>query len=339
MVSVCIPTHNRREALVAILGTIRAQTFQDFEVIVCDDGSRDGTYEYLLAQDWSKLTVLRNAPALRYPGTMARLFSEARGKYIAVAHDHDPLRPEWLERMIALMESHPSAGLGCCACRVLDRFGDMVEDPRLGLWSVFQSQRLLTGDRFVEVLATRVHTPLAVVGSFFVRKVVERAGGYRADWYLASDEDLYRRMARLSDVAFCPEPLFTLAPRPAASGKSMGGWRSIYTLFAFRRDTALRYVRAGVVSRWWCVLRLSAMKWTALLAECVSAWLKGDTEGLYEALRRDIVPPLPDGRPPLGSAERRFLGVLAAGMRLAAPVGLRLGARRGRVQPTAAETL
>jgi glycosyltransferase involved in cell wall biosynthesis len=335
LVSICIPTHNRKETLETILEMIRTQTFQDFEVIVCDDGSSDGTFEYLASLGWPNLTILRNTPNLGYPGTMARLFGQARGMYIAVQHDHDPIEPQWLERMVALMEGHPTAGLGCCANRFWDGSGAVVEFPTSGLPELFPTSGLLHGRRLVEVLATRPHTPLAVTASLFRREVVERAGGYRPDWFLASDEDLYRRVAAISDVAYCPERLFTLTARPSESNKALGGWRSIYTLYAFRRDTALHYCRSWWLGRYWKVLCLSILRWFALLSEGLSLWLRGDTDWLAEALRPDIIPHLPDDRPPLGRLEyilmSAWVGFLKRGSRFGKALGAwRSGRNRGR---------
>ena len=324
-VSVCIPTHNRRAALSRILEMVRAQTYADHEIIVCDDGSSDSTFAYLSSLGWPNLRVLRNDPGLNYPSTMCRLFTEARGDFIAVQHDHDPVEPTWLEAMVRLMDEFPTAGLGCCACRSMDGEENVTEEPELGLDRMFHGARIIPGRRLVEVLAEEMHTPLAATGSLFRRAVVEQAGGYRPDWFLASDEDLYRRVAAISDVAFCPDRLFTLAARPAGSSKNLGGWRALYTLSEFRRDTAAHVLEAGGARKLWLGFRLGSRKQFALWREAVSRWLWDDPEGLREALRPDVIPRLPSGRPPLSGPERTALSCIILVLQATRPLGSILG--------------
>src|SRR5688572_21606588 len=118
--SVIIPTFNRAGLLPATLATVHSQTFRDFEVIVVDDGSSDGTREYLrtvgsirvIEQDHRGAGAARNAGAARATGdylafldsddlwlpwtlsTFARVIAESRpavvaGQYLDVHHEHE----------------------------------------------------------------------------------------------------------------------------------------------------------------------------------------------------------------------------------------------------------
>src|SRR5437667_10354354 len=89
LVSVCIPTYNRRHLLERTLQTLRDQTLANFELLICDDCSTDDTFEFLQTLNWPNLRILRNGTNLNLPGTMTRLFQEARGVYIGMQHDHD----------------------------------------------------------------------------------------------------------------------------------------------------------------------------------------------------------------------------------------------------------
>ena len=109
-VSVIIPTYNRRELLKKAIASVYDQTYQDFEIIVVDDGSTDGTpADYGAPRD--KLTFL----ALPHTGLPARARNEgiahAIGEYIAFLDSDDLWTSNKLEEQLKVMESRPEIGL------------------------------------------------------------------------------------------------------------------------------------------------------------------------------------------------------------------------------------
>ena len=102
--SVVVPTFNRRELLTAALDSIRDQTFTRFEVIVVDDGSSDGTAEYLKSLgDRIQLLTQRNLG----PGAARnRGLERARGRYVAFLDSDDLWFPWTLETYAALAADH-----------------------------------------------------------------------------------------------------------------------------------------------------------------------------------------------------------------------------------------
>src|SRR5688572_297385 len=99
-VSVVIPTHNRAGRLAAQLESLRAQTTRDFEVIVVDDGSRDGTPEVLAAQiargGFDLRAIRHDAP--QGPATARNAgWQAARAPLVAFTDDDCISHPGWLE--------------------------------------------------------------------------------------------------------------------------------------------------------------------------------------------------------------------------------------------------
>jgi glycosyltransferase involved in cell wall biosynthesis len=101
LVSVVIPTYNSRRLLESALAGVWAQTFQDFEVIVVDDGSTDATQAWLAGQRDPRLRVVaqsnQGAAAARNAGARA-----ARGEYLAFLDADDLWLPDKLERQMGL---------------------------------------------------------------------------------------------------------------------------------------------------------------------------------------------------------------------------------------------
>jgi len=281
--SVCIPTFNRRELLEKTLESLNNQTFQDYEIIVCDDCSTDGTWEFLRSLKWPNLKVLRNEHNLHLPGNMTRLFKEVSSKYVGMQHDHDLYSPVFIERMIDLMEQHPSAGFGCCAYHLLDDDG-CIGDPDLYEFQLFPVGDLLPGRELVRVLATRIHTPIPAMSTVFRRDVVEKAGGYRSDWGLAADEDLYRRVTSISDVAYCRERLFIMRFRPQERRSIMGSWKGLYTVYELRHDITENDLHETSLFRIANKARLTVSMYKALLMESLVLWSYGEKANLKKAL-------------------------------------------------------
>lgn len=124
-VSICIPSRNTRLYLEARRDSVIHQTFSDFEVVIVDDRSTDGSVSFFL--DWaSKDPRVRfyNGPGEGlYPGWNHAIQS-ARGKYIYVATSDDTMAPNCLEELVNSLEANPDCGIAHCKLRAF-----AVDDP------------------------------------------------------------------------------------------------------------------------------------------------------------------------------------------------------------------
>src|SRR5688572_3937260 len=102
--SVIIPTHNRMAFLPATLATVFAQRFTDYEVLVADDGSTDGTAEYLRSLG-GRVTVFTQAN--RGPGAARNLaLRHASGQYVTFLDSDDLWFPWTLETYARVTHEH-----------------------------------------------------------------------------------------------------------------------------------------------------------------------------------------------------------------------------------------
>lgn len=108
-VSVIIGIYNCANTLQEALDSLYNQTFQDFEIILCDDGSVDNTYEVAKTNEAShdNIVLLRNERNLGLNVTLNKCLSTAKGEYIARMDGDDISISTRFEKEVQFLDSHP----------------------------------------------------------------------------------------------------------------------------------------------------------------------------------------------------------------------------------------
>ncbi|MBG44359.1 MAG: hypothetical protein CL530_10370 [Aequorivita sp.] len=112
-VSVILPIYNGEKTLKTTLESLVEQTFQDFELVACIDGTNDGSEEILKSYQDSfvKMLILKNERNLGLGPTMNRLVANTKGEYIAVAEQDDYYYPNRLQLQVDILDSKKDIGL------------------------------------------------------------------------------------------------------------------------------------------------------------------------------------------------------------------------------------
>lgn len=112
-VSIVMPCHNAAAHLAISVGSVLAQTYDNWELIAVDDGSSDGTLAWLQAQRDTRIRVFtqtnQGVSAARNAG-----LAVAHGRYVAFLDADDTWAPTFLEKMQGSLQSHPDAVLAYC---------------------------------------------------------------------------------------------------------------------------------------------------------------------------------------------------------------------------------
>ncbi|OAM87868.1 glycosyltransferase family 2 protein [Termitidicoccus mucosus] len=181
--SVIIPSYNRLELLKEALDSVWWQTFTDYEVIVVDDGSSDGTWEYLLSQG-ERLTALRQANA--GPGPARNLGAKhAKGEYLAFLDSDDLWFPWTLATYHSVIKEN---GLPSFIAGKPFRFDHADQLARV---ESEQLEVLNFRDYYESGDEWRWHG----VSSFVIRRnVFQGSGGFPNDFFNGEDADLAMRL-------------------------------------------------------------------------------------------------------------------------------------------------
>jgi glycosyltransferase involved in cell wall biosynthesis len=193
-VSVIIPTHNRAAWLAEAVGSVLAQTYQDFELLVVDDGSTDGTAE-VLAGLAGQITCLRHPHRRGVSAARNTGIAAARGEWLAFLDSDDLWLPEKLARQLDFIRTHPGLRL-CQTEEIWVRRGVRVNPPR--------SCRKVGGRIFLPSLERCLVSPSAVV---LHRSLIDEHGGFDESLPAAEDYDLWLRLAWRYQVGLVPQAL------------------------------------------------------------------------------------------------------------------------------------
>ncbi len=190
-----------------------AQTIDDFELIVCDDGSTDETP--VLMAEWAardpRIRYLRQHRNLGgWPPNVRHGIALAKAEFVAVLYDGDVYDPRLLEQWVGALRACPDAAFAFNAYNRLGVDGRIEKTYRVRLGSCAPGTALLS------LYFRRWHFTSPVWGTVMLRKSKYLAvGGLDIRFWFFADADLYLRLADTSCVAYVPEPLIGLANREA----------------------------------------------------------------------------------------------------------------------------
>ncbi len=224
-ISVIMPNYDGRRFIEAAVASVLAQTLADFELIVVDDASRDGSADLVaaLARRDPRIRLLRSDVNTGPAGARNRGLAAARGRWVAVVDNDDLLHPERLSLLVAAAEA---GGADIAADSLLIFDDDRARPPRLLQPCPAHARSVRTGlAEYVRSNALRAGgMPLGYLKPIF-RATMLQATAIRYDPSLRTAED-YDFVARLllAGYAFLAFPHITYFYRkhPASVSHRLG---------------------------------------------------------------------------------------------------------------------
>lgn len=211
-VSIVIPTYNREALLREAIASVFNQTYADWELIVADDGSTDGTRDYLAGLRDQRVKTL----ALDHCGNMARMrniaIAHARGEWIAFLDSDDLWLPQKLELQLRCLTSNPECDWSCTGFEFIDATGTRIPQ-RSG--EPYRAHSGWIRERLLTFAAT------ATIQSLMVRRaVLVELGVFDEAFLTRADYDLELRLAARSQICALPETLVVIREHTGRMTKS-----------------------------------------------------------------------------------------------------------------------
>jgi glycosyltransferase involved in cell wall biosynthesis len=199
LISVCMPVYNAEQYVAEAVESILGQTLGDFEFLILDDGSTDGTRPILegyAARDRRiRLTSRANRGLV---ATLNELIDQARGEFLARMDADDIALPERFRRQVDYLRAHPECSVVGCRVRVIDPDGDPLCD-----WFTERPHEEIDG----LLLQEEPLGPVICHPSILMRRDAVLAAGKYRDFPVGEEIDLYLRLAESSRLAILPEVL------------------------------------------------------------------------------------------------------------------------------------
>ena len=194
LISVVMPVYNARPFLGESIRSILEQTFSDFEFVILDDASTDGSIELL--REWSlrdkRIHLHESKKRLGLSGSSNAVVSKARASIVARMDADDIAHPDRLRRQWNIMEGRPDVAVIGVLCNGIDTSGREVR-PR---------------DRW-RLVRRSLYVPFPHGSAMFRREVFDQVGGYDETVNSGEDQDLFSRMAARGRVLTLPDVLYS----------------------------------------------------------------------------------------------------------------------------------
>jgi hypothetical protein len=203
-VSVLMSVYNGEAHVAGAIRSVLSQTFRDFEFLIVDDASTDGTPKILRSFRDPRLRLVRNEVNSGLTVSLNRGLKTARGEWVVRQDADDLSHPERLARQLAFLSAHPAVAAVGAQARLVDGFGRSQgrKDFPIGYRSIWWAHL------FDNALAHSAVT--------FRKAAVLAVGGYDESFRASQDYDLWSRLGDRNLLANLPERLVTLRILPTS---------------------------------------------------------------------------------------------------------------------------
>jgi len=212
-VSIVIPNRNGatprdgRPYLDMVMGTLAEQSFRDFEAIVVDNGSTDGSPGYV-RERWPEANVVELGENLGFSAAVNRGCEAGRGGYVALLNTDIELSSDWLELLVAELDRDPRVGF---VTGKIMRHDDrnLIEQAGHDFYTCGRFEPRGLDQRDEGQYDERRPTPVVTAAAaLYRREALEAAGGFDEDYFLyCEDGDACLRMLLLGySGLYVPEP-------------------------------------------------------------------------------------------------------------------------------------
>lgn len=218
-VSIVLSVYNGASTLVDALETTLSQTFSDFELIAIDDGSVDNSLDILqlYASRDERILVLRNEQNLGLANSLNKAIHISNSDYVMRMDQDDLNLSERLRYQMEVMNVHPE--IGCISCYVDALFDSNVsKETRTGVQKFEQARRPLALSYELIPEKLTMHNVFHHGEVLFRKHLWKQIGGYRAEFTMSEDYDLWLRM--IDHTSFYIVPLILYIRRFSDSNSS-----------------------------------------------------------------------------------------------------------------------
>ena len=244
-VSVLMSVYNGERYLREAIDSILSQTFKDFEFLIINDGSTDGTDNILRSYHDQRIRVINNNRNIGLTRSLNKGLVLARAEYIARQDADDISFPDRLEKQLLFMQNNPDIAVLGAQARHIDGTGRPLK--------IFGPQHALSplAVRYSLMFDAPVSHPTVV----FRKKIVwDTFKGYDVNYNVGQDSELWCRVGKEYSIQILPDVLVTMRLHPLSVTRDSGNPRRINhrNLWRKRRPEVMKEItgESDIPSEW-----------------------------------------------------------------------------------------
>jgi glycosyltransferase involved in cell wall biosynthesis len=204
-ITVILPVYNGGEYLNQSLQSVLNQTFTDFELLVIDDSSTDGSLEYLKRMDDSRISLFKNENNRGLFFNLNYLISQSNSPLIKLWAQDDIMYPDCLNSFVAFHKQYPDIGFSYCGRDMIDEHGVIKENN--------------SADHTPTIISTALHAKIAyftgsIAGNIanvcINKRALDEVGSFNEQMKISADFDMWVRLAKDHETGFIREKLIQL---------------------------------------------------------------------------------------------------------------------------------
>ncbi len=205
LVTVTIPMYNNAKFIRQTIESVLSQTYTNFELLVYDDYSTDGSYEIVRSISDPRLKLFRNPQNLGPEGNWNNAVSNVQGTYVKLICGDDILYPQCLERQVDILERHASEGVALvCGQRTII---DAESKALIKQINLVDEGRHQAEDVIRKLIRMGTNILGEPVCGLYPASLLEKTRGYSAMVPYTIDLDFWMQLLKLGDLYMIADPL------------------------------------------------------------------------------------------------------------------------------------
>ena len=199
--SVIIPLYNKAPYVQKTVGSVLAQTFGDYELIIIDNGSTDGSSEIVAGFTDPHIRIVRLEKNVGVSNARNKGVELSTAPYITFLDADDWWEPTFLEEMAGLIARHPDASIYGTGYYI-------VKNGKKCIAPIGVEETFIEGEiNYCQVYAKTLCMPLTSITVAIPRAIFDETGGFKPNLKMGEDFDLWIRIALKHKVVFLNKPL------------------------------------------------------------------------------------------------------------------------------------
>ena len=269
LVSIIIPTKNRRDLLALAIDSCLRQTYALIEVIVVDGASTDGTEAYVRSLTDARIVYVRQTTAQGFVSGLNDGFAAAKGAYLTWSSDDDLCAPEAIATMAGVLNEEPGVDFVYTDYWMMDAEGKVLYPGRV------EAPEGLDQDNYV--------------GHCFLyrRAVYASLGEYRAAYFLVEDYEYWLRVREHFTMKRLNTPLYYHRRHPSALTAIHGPDKMLAAVAAVRKPYIAAWKHHFLVAGWHYH---AGRKGLSLAHALMALWLRPWHAPAWRLAALDILP-------------------------------------------------